>query len=289
MDLSLDELSAVSSTGLLTLMGRVHSSLDDPEAARLAEAVKPALARSSDPMHQRLARGRVSRRLSLYLAMRARHFDERVRAFAEAHPTGLVVNLAAGLDTRFHRLGGAIEVVDVDLPPMIDLKRALVTETDRYRLIAGSVTERDWLTAIPAHRPVMFLAEGLFMYLPKEEVGRLVVDLTHRHPGAELVAEVFQSGWLTGWRGRITQRRIRRTLGLDPSVKFEFGLRNSEDFETLGRGIRFLGDWSAFDEVGGGLLGRLLPGLRQIQWIVHYRLGEGLPSSFGQLSDGSVT
>jgi O-methyltransferase involved in polyketide biosynthesis len=38
----------------------------------------------------------------------------------DAHPEGLVVNLGAGLDTRFYRLdNGTITWIDIDLPEVV--------------------------------------------------------------------------------------------------------------------------------------------------------------------------
>lgn len=272
MTIDLGQLSDVSSTALLTLMGRVKGPLDDPEAARVAEALRPALAGSDVEMHRFLARGGVPSSLARMLCLRAAHFDDLARRFVAAHPDGLVVNLAAGLDTRFHRLGRAIEVVDVDLEPMIELKRRLLEPTDRYHLVVGSVTERDWLDAVPAGRPVIFLAEGLLMYLPEDEVRALLRDLAAACPGCELAAEVFQARWLTGWRGRAMQRRLRRSLRFESDATFQFGLRTSHDLEAWGD-YTLLDDWSATDHLPGAFLWRRIPSIRHVQWVVHYRLG----------------
>jgi len=48
-------------------------------------------------------------------------FDEVIRSELDEHPVDLVVNLAAGLDTRPWRLDlpGNLRWVDVDLPPLL--------------------------------------------------------------------------------------------------------------------------------------------------------------------------
>lgn len=273
LPIPLERLGSVSSTALMTLLGRAQGPLDDPEAARLAAALMPALAASEVKMHRYLATGRLPRPLRHYLCLRAAHFDDRARAFARAYDDALIVNLAAGFDTRFHRLEGRVEVIDVDLPEMIDVKRRLMDPAERYHLVAGSVTGRTWLDAVPTERPVMFLAEGLFMYLSLDDVRALVTDLGARHPGCELVAEVFQQWWLEGWRGQVVRRRLRRALRFEAGAEFQSGLQSSRDLEDWGVGT-LLGEWSAVDHMAGGSLWRHVPIVRRTQWVVHYRLGE---------------
>jgi O-methyltransferase involved in polyketide biosynthesis len=60
------------------------------------------------------------------------------------------------------------------------------------------------------------------MYLPPEEVKRLVIALADRFPGSELVAEVFNSLWIRPpWRGFVL-RKLRRQLKFDRNVAFHF-------------------------------------------------------------------
>ena len=268
-DAPLAALSAVSSTALVTALARAAGDLEDPEARSIAARLQPLLARSETPIHQRLSRTPPSPKLSRFLSARARHFDDAARAFRKAHPDGVVVNLACGLDTRFHRLGGRHPVIDVDLPPMIALKQALLPAAEGHTLVAGSVTERGWLDAVPVGPPVLFLAEGLLMYLPEDAVRALLLDLAGRHPGSELVAEVFQERWLSGWRGWATRSRNQRLI----SARFQFGLRDSGDMEAWGP-LSLLGEWSSMDALAPPWVGRWMPGLRKVQWVVHYRLGE---------------
>ncbi|MEZ4716111.1 MAG: class I SAM-dependent methyltransferase [Caldilineaceae bacterium] len=122
----------------------------------------------------------------------------------QRHPDGMLVNLGCGLDTRFQRLDdGVLELTDLDLPTVIALKRALLPEEDRYRMIASSILDFAWMDLIPARgRRILFLAEGVFMYLPESDVRNLVLTLQQRFPGCELLCEVFNRKWLEGWASK---------------------------------------------------------------------------------------
>ena len=278
-------LDAVSNTMFITLGARATEAesddpiLDDPLAVEIWKALRPELAASPSPLARELATGDFDQRLVVSMALRARRFDRYATDFLAAHSTGIIVSLGCGLDTRFFRIDdGRLQFVDIDLPPVIALKRRFVTESGRYRLLAASVLDDAWLDPLAdlSDRSMLFLAEGLFMYLPADAVKHLLLRLQHRFPGAELVGEVFNAGWLEGWRGRITRSKLQGAFSLDEDACFRSGIRSSREVETWGAGIELLDEWSYFDEDEPKLgvlryMGRF-DFLRHMQWTVHVRL-----------------
>jgi len=60
----------------------------------------------------------------LSVVLRTAMFDEWVRAFLRRNPEGTVVEIGAGLNTRFERVdNGKVHWFDLDLPRVIDLRR----------------------------------------------------------------------------------------------------------------------------------------------------------------------
>ena len=210
------------------------------------------------------------------MALRARRMDAYARDFRARHPAGVIVNLGCGLDTRFHRLDdGRIVVYDLDLPAMIDLKRTLLDDGPRYHFVAASVLDFAWMTCLDPSTPHLFLAEGLFMYLAEEKVKALVVALRRRFSGSELVCEVFNRFWLRDPWKRWVDRKMQRQLSFSADAGFQSGLNASREMEEWAEGIRFLDDWSYFDDgeptLGIANLLRHVDFFRRIQWTVHYR------------------
>jgi O-methyltransferase involved in polyketide biosynthesis len=278
-------LSDVSATSLLTLYCHARdyaarrSILHDVESARLWQVLQPGLAGSPDHQVKRLLAGAVPDLAVTYVAMRARRFDRHVGDFLNQSPAGTVVSLGCGLDPRFTRIdNGACRFIDVDLPPVIALKRRLVSETDRYRLLAASVTDPHGLDPLAEYRgqPMLFLAEGLFMYLPEAEVKALVLRLQAQFPGCELVCEVFNRRWLDPRVYWLVRRKMRRQLGIGRDADFRFGLAQSDEMAQWGPGIRLLDDWAFLDEdyrdIGWPKWFAGLEMFRHSQWVVHYRL-----------------
>jgi methyltransferase (TIGR00027 family) len=281
------QVSNVSATAFITLFARATESqsaqpiIDDPQAAAIAAQLRPALAQSDRDLCQRLAAGKLEPMVVVTVSQRARHFDKQVRAFCARHPDAVIVNLGCGLDTRFFRIDdGHLLYYDLDLPPMIELKRTLVQEQPRYRFVACSVLDHAWMDALAelGDRQFLFLAEGLFMYLPPADVQALVVELARRFPGSELVAEVFNNFWLREpWKGWVN-RKMQRRLGFSADAGFQSGVDNERHCERWGHGIRFLDDWAYYDDQDPKLRGlnwmRHVQFLRHMQWTVHYRLGD---------------
>lgn len=149
----MERLSDVSATALLTLFCRAYESRTatpvqrDPEAERIVSKLLPELTRRTDLLSRRLAEDRIDARLAVNLTLRARYYDRCAKAFLEVHPDGVVINLAAGLDTRYHRLGCPEKpFYDLDLPPVISLKRTLTQESTFYHFIASSVLQTRYLS-----------------------------------------------------------------------------------------------------------------------------------------------
>jgi O-methyltransferase involved in polyketide biosynthesis len=282
-------LAGVSTTALATLYSHARSSragrplLSDPESERLWQALVPELEDSDHPMVRRLLRGHVPRMLVNYVVLRARWLDATVHAFLRRHPGGVVVSLGCGLDPRFSRCDdGQVRFFDLDLPELIALKRRWIAESERYRMLGCSVLDPGWLEDVGRHRgePMLFLAEGLFMYLPAEEVRQLVLRLQQRFPGSELACELFSQAWLTSPLGSWVQFKLWRMLG--PEVRFLSGFSGIRAPEGWGPGIRLQDSWSFLDEgwpeLGGWKLLGKLEAMRRLQWIGHYHLGETPPT-----------
>jgi methyltransferase (TIGR00027 family) len=281
-------LSDVASTGLLTAFCHAVESrsqrplLVDPLAEAIADRLRPALAASPLALHQRLAAGTVRPSTVHYLAIRARRYDYYAREFVRRPSGGCVVNLGCGLDTRFRRIGdGAARFYDLDLPEVIELKRELVEESDRYRMVASSVLDRAWMDRLAARGqgPLLFLAEGLMMYLRPQEVLSLVAGLRQRFEGAELVFETVSALSISPWLKWLTNRRMLRALDLGKGAEFRFGMRRGSEVEGWAPGVRLLEEWTCGDEAEAkvGWLRRHVNWklFRHVQWTVRCRLGVG--------------
>ena len=84
-----------------------------------------------------------SRKLAIYMAMRAMQFDRYVREFAVKYPDGVILQLGVGLDSRVQRVACHNAWYDLDFPDVIELRRQYFPENDRYHLIGAPALPTD--------------------------------------------------------------------------------------------------------------------------------------------------
>jgi O-methyltransferase involved in polyketide biosynthesis len=231
-----DDLKGVSETLLIPLHYRVEESLADVSTFKdpVAEAFHAAIAyewdRFQGPSLVRLA-----------TVARTGILDQKVGIFLAGHPDGLVVNLGAGLDTRFHRLdNGQVGWIDIDLPDVIAFRRRLDEPmSPRHALFAGSVLDRGWIAEVKrrSSEHILLVAEGLFPYFTEEQHRSIFAHLADGFPGQELL---FQTSAPSVIRSFIAQSDLTK---LRTSAEVHWGFEESRDVEAIHPAVRFLREY----------------------------------------------
>ena len=273
-DIANHSLSGVAETLLIPLYVRALESLRSDALLKDEKAV--ALVTQMDTAFSRIKQIKLDEEDRVAVVLRNREFDRYVRAFLNHYPNAVVVHIGCGFDTRFERVDNdQVEWYDLDLPEVIALRRQFVSdEGARYHFLACSVFDTTWFDIVSGHRqgPLLFLAEGVFMYFEEAQVKSLVLALRDRFPGAELIFDAFSPFLVraNNLRFRISRAKIR--------ARYQWGLKRGKDLESWGDDICLLDEWFPFD--------RPEPRLAQVQWvrhipllakvmgIFHYRLGQ---------------
>lgn len=278
--------SEVSGTLLLTLHARALESqsrdpvLSDPKAVEVVRSLQPVLRDSTVEIHRRLARGRLPRKLAVTMSLRARAFDRLTLAWLAQHEGGAVVSLGCGLDSRFERIDdGKARWFELDLPEVVEVRRRFYQEGPRRRFLAASALDPAWMQELAgfAGRPILVLAEGLFMYLDEPSLRGLVAALRRTFPGSTLVCELANRWVVEHMDSRWLRRKFERQLGMGRAAAFTFGVRDARELEAWAEGVTLEREWSYFDE-REPKLGFLrwfggLEWMRKVQWTAVYRLG----------------
>lgn len=214
-----------------------------------------------------------SRLSQIGVCVRTMLLDNATADFLRHHPDAVVVNLGAGLDTRYKRLDPKEALwYDLDVPESIALRRQFFKETERNRFIAKSMFDLEWMDEIETGgRPVLFIAEGLLMYFEQSQLEELFAAMADRFPGAEMLFEMLAPFLV----GKAAKHDSLKTI--DESPEFRWSLRDARDMETFHPNIRFVEEWHLFDHCRSRapLFGFLcsLPFIRprMAQRIVHLR------------------
>ncbi|NLU66112.1 SAM-dependent methyltransferase [Streptomyces sp. HNM0574] len=138
-----------------------------------------------------------------FLAIRTKYLDDAVVRTVAERGIRQVVFLAAGMDTRFHRLPwpDGVTVYELDRPALLEAKEELLEGTPQpagreRRGVAVDLTE-EWTGRLKeagwkSEEPVLWVVEGLLFFLPEEAVRGLLSTLSgHSAPGSVLVGDVI--------------------------------------------------------------------------------------------------
>ncbi|MGW1372908.1 class I SAM-dependent methyltransferase [Streptomyces sp. NPDC002446] len=194
------QLTGAQETLLATLYGRAADSRSKRPILGDATAADAVQRLDYDFRKMRLSAGDAAG-----VALRARQLDAWTADFLTRHDEATVVHMGCGLDTRVHRLdpGPGVRWFDIDFPEVIELRQQLYPERAGYTMIPSSVTDPAWVAQIPADRPAIIVAEGLLMYLTKEDGTALLRRLMAHVPGGELAFDAFSPFAIrTQWTNR---------------------------------------------------------------------------------------
>jgi O-methyltransferase involved in polyketide biosynthesis len=115
-------------------------------------------------------------------------FDEWVKDFLSRHPEGTVVEIGAGLNSRFERLdNGTVHWFDLDLPDTVELRRKFFIDSGRRVTLAESIVDPGWMAAVrQSPGPYCFVAEGVFIFLTEPEVKAALAQIARNFPRASI-------------------------------------------------------------------------------------------------------
>jgi methyltransferase (TIGR00027 family) len=248
------ELNTVSETALITLKSRAVETerkspiIHDPQSLMLLDKLNSL--ELSDGQKRILERN-PPKALSSYVALRARKFDAYASAFIKDNPSGLVISLGAGFDTRYWRISaGAGKYFEVDLPEVVSVKKDILGDGLEYELIGCSVLENEWMEQLAAKQKenILFLAEGLLMYLPEKEVIRLFQQLASSFTNSQIVFEVVNRKYTMGFRKKMVESKMKRRSGTEAGASYSYGISEGKDIQAYADNLKVLEEWSYFED-----------------------------------------
>lgn len=212
---------------------------------------------------------------------RSNIMDAAVTRFIADHPEASIINLGAGLCTRFERLKTKpARWIDVDLPGVEPYWNAAFSPNTERQFIAASVSDPALWERLgnEVTTPVMVIAEGLMMYLSEADVRMIFRKIAQHFPGAEMLLEVIAPFF--------TKRSASHPSLSKTTARFDWGLKRTSDLESWEGDIRILEEWRLMDwrpadnrplPKAGFVFNimRRIPLIKNGFRIVHLRLGSG--------------
>lgn len=162
-------------------------------------------------------------------------FDELVKAFIDENPDCTVVNIACGLDTRFYRMdNGNITWYNVDLPETIEVRNQIYGESGRVSSIGISATDPAWAEEIKVRGKMLFIIEGLSMYLTPEENARMLGIIRENFDNAYVLMECLAKRW-------VSKENVEKSIQ-NTGAKFIFGADSFDDIRDIAQGFHKVKD-----------------------------------------------
>ena len=233
--ISTENLTGVMETLLPVLYSRVDETqqanpiIQDPVAVEWVSRIDYDFSRFEDSVLNNLAVG-----------IRTEILDDYTRAFLEKYPDATVINIAAGLDTRFYRMdNGQVIWIELDLPESMAVRRQLMAETERHKTIVASALDIEWMDALKRESPVLFIVEGLLMYLTEIQIKGMLSAIAERFPKAEFLLEVIGVGQS---KNTHLNDAISKT-----GAQFQFGIRDVSQMGQWHPKLHFVDYVSIYD------------------------------------------
>lgn len=182
-------------------------------------------------------------------------FDELVKDFIDRNPDCTVVNIACGLDTRFYRMdNGKITWYNVDLPETIEVRDAIYGESGRVSTIGISALDPAWAEKVTKRGKMLFVIEGLSMYLTAEENAQMLSVIRDNFDNATVFFETISKRWVNGEKA---EKSIQET-----GAKFVFGADTFDGLGSVAKGFRMIKN----DDIVRGMT-TIMPILKPFQRI----------------------
>ena len=230
--ISVAELPEISETLLLTLYARyketkkIDGIIKDEQAVEIVEKIDYDFSKFDSWLIQ------------AGVAIRTELCERAIMSFLDRNPASTVVNLGAGLCTKFFRLdNGLVNWYELDLPRVKPIWNKLIGQTERHKYLAYSVTDLNWIEEIKQTHPqkLLFVAEGLMMYLTEADVKKIILSIKANFPDSEMLCEAI---------GKL----VVKGLSVDSVVSkinkmFQWGINDLKELDNWGNGISVIEQW----------------------------------------------
>ena len=183
------------------------------------------------------------------IVVRHRIIDDFLREALSATPDLCVVTIGAGFDSRPYRLTGGTWV-ELDYPEVISHKNKMLPVSDRVNLLhripvdLSSDSFAEKLSSFPFFKSVVFVIEGVFIYLDQDQIRRMLAVLHALFPHHKLICDLVTSDAVEHF-GRTLSEKINRmgasfkTIENPKTVFITNGYRLERTISIIDRAVDF--------------------------------------------------
>ena len=227
-------LEGVEKTMLLTLFAKAKHSQEknhkfyDSKAIEVISKVDYDFSKAEKDTQMQF--GTISRTIVL---------DKMVSDYMNAHPECTVVNIASGMDTRFNRLdNGRINWYNVDLENSASYRLKYIEDTERVKTLAYSAMDPNWADEIIIRNDVLFIVEGLTMYLNQRDVEDILNIIDANFDKCTVFMEIMPPA---------SVKKTKEVSIEDTDTKFTWGVDKGHELTKFNGNFKWIRDVNLFD------------------------------------------
>ena len=193
------------------------------------------------------------------VCIRASLIDNETSGFIAQHPDAIVIQLGAGLDARYERLGcpDITHWYELDLPESIALRRQFFTESPKHTFLELSLFDYQWIEIVKAHqKPVLIIVEGVLMYFSREEVQVFFDKLCTEFKEATVLFDMLAPMLVN----KASKHDALRTMDGGAPAEFKWSEKHTRDMEQWNPKIHLDKEYfmSDYDQKRFPLIARLM-------------------------------
>ena len=148
---------------------------------------------------------------SIEAAMRQLDIIWEIKEYLKKYPKATIVNLGCGLDETGKSCdNGLCHIVNVDFPDVIEVRNKLTAVQEREKNIACDLNDYSWMDEVDGSNGVILFAAGVFHYFKREEVRKMVLELSKRYPKGCII---FDSVGKLGIK--LMMKKVLKNVGID--------------------------------------------------------------------------
>lgn len=167
--------------------------------------------------------------------------DDMVGEYIKKHPDCTIVNIASGMDTRFNRLdNGRIRWYNVDLENSVNFRLEYLPDSDRITTLAYSAMDENWASKIEAEGDLLFIIEGLTMYLTQKENSEILRIIDENFDSCTIFTEVMPP---------VSVENTKEVSVEETNSEFIWGLKSGRELTKLNSHFKWIKDVNLFDGV----------------------------------------
>lgn len=168
--------------------------------------------------------------------IRSNWFDKETLHFINNNSDAQVIQLGAGLDPRYQRIGSPSNIYrwyDLDLEDAMKIRLSLIKGNEKVTSLSMSLFDEEWMKMLASNnRPTLIILEGVLMYFKEDQIKELLSSIAKYFDRVTFLIDSCPA-FLVG------KAKMHDSLSkYNDKIEITWGISKKEEIEALNDGIK---------------------------------------------------